>query len=817
MRRISLLALLCLSSTLAAADRPVAVVSLTGERRLDVYAINSDGNLIEQSQITVESAPGTSCFDAIGQNLYVGGSEPSSIGVFRFQNGALTHLQSVDVPTKPSFLKVTPSGQFLLAAYYATGQVTVHRIVGEGRLSDAPVQTLDVDPRAHCIVTDPSGRFAFVPHTTVSRISQFRFNETSGHLTPNTIASLQRDEGVSPRHLWFHPKGTYVFGSNEKGRSISVYAFDETTGLLTETQTLSSMTGEQGGKASTSHVEAHPGGKFVYIANRQHGTIAAYSFKSKKAQLSLLQHAKAPAVVRSFALSPDGKFLLAAGQTTNQLVCYRISDEGTLSESDSQPSGRTPWWVTFSPTAGRSATSSPTVDFSSLDRSLTLGQGTMAGEVSQQTALLQTRLTLGTELDRTGDLPGSPGVVKFEWSTTDQFSTSQSTSFQTAESGRDFIVRSQLTDLQPNSQYYYRAVFGSSENDLQNGPTCSFRTLPGKQSEREVRFIVGSCMNYIKFMHGRVGKASGPLTATDEDKRIGFPAFATMSKLQPAFFVGTGDIVYYDNPFRVARTKAQLRKCWHEQFRFSRLVDFFQRVPAYWSKDDHDFRFNDSDNLTKKLPLPTTGISMFREQLPIAAACDDAALSYRTFRVNEHLQIWLTEGRDFRSANESPDGPDKTMWGQKQRAWLKSTLATSDAKWKLMINPTPMVGPDDGYKKDNHANLLGFRREADDFFSWVNANKIENLFLVCGDRHWQYHSLHRSGVNEFACGALNDENSRIGVAPGDSVGTDPEGKVRQLFTSPEPSGGFLQIEAGQRLRMTHFTDDGQQLYQVSFP
>lgn len=817
MRRIPFLLLPFLLLNFAFADRPVAVVSLKGERRLDLYAIESDGKLVERSQTAMNSEPGPSCFDSIGQNLYVGGAAPSTVSVFRLQNNVLTHLQSVAVPDRPSFLRISPSGRFLLASYYSTGQITVHRIVGEGRISNEPIQTLNVDPRAHCIMPDPSGQFVFVPHTSVNRISQFRFDEVSGTLTPNKVKFLQRDEGVAPRHLWFHPKGTTVFGSNEKECSITVYAFDEQTGLLTETQNLSSLTDRFEGKATTSHVEVHPSGKFVYIANRQQGTIAAFAFKSNKKKLSLLEHVRAPLVVRSFGISPDGKFLVAAGQKTSRLVCYRISDDGTLTESDSQDSGKTPWWVSFSPTAGRDGSGSPQVDFGSLDRSLTLGQGAMAGEVSDSTAFLQTRLTLGNELDRTGDLPGSPGVVRFEWSLDEQFNHSQVTPFQTATPDRDFIVRSRLDRLEPNRTYHYRAAFGLSKDDLQLGPACSFRTLPGQNSGREVRFIVGSCMNYIKFMHGRVGKASGPVTATDEDKRLGFPAFATMARMQPEFFVGTGDIVYYDNPFRVAKTEAQLRKCWHEQFRFPRMAGFFQRVPTYWSKDDHDFRFNDSDNQTQKRPLPKTGISMFREQLPMVASGDEATPSYRTFRVNQHLQIWMTEGRDFRSPNQSPDGPDKTMWGTVQRDWLKSTLAASDATWKLMINPTPMVGPDDAYKKDNHANLEGFRREADEFFGWVHENKMDNLFLVCGDRHWQYHSVHPLGVNEFACGALNDENSRMGVAPGDKVGSDPEAMVRQLFTSPEPSGGFLQIEAGDELQMTHFTDDGRQLYQVSFP
>lgn len=797
----------------------VCVVSLSGDQRLDVLKVSGDGHLERHSTAEIDAKPAVSCFDLTGQHLYVATSEPNTISVFRAQVGQLRKLQTVTVPAKPSYLWVTPSGQHLLASYYSTGQVTVHRIVGEGRLSDAPTQTIYVDPRAHCVMSDPSGKFVFVPHTQASRISQFRFDERSGRLTENVPKTLQREIGVSPRHVWFHPDGQYAFGSNESGRSISLYAMDLAKGILEERQTIASMPADFKGKATTSRVQGHPSGKFVYIANRGHGSLAAFAFDQEPETLRLLQRVKTGPMMRGFGISPDGRFLVAAGLKTNRLQCFRVQDDGTLKLATSIESGNSPWWVSFSPTTRENPSDEAPEDELTIDRSMTLGQGTMAGEVTATSVLIQTRLTKGSRLDGDGDLPGASGLARFEWSTDGEFQTSQFTESVQAKAERDFIARSRLSDLQPGTRYYYRVIFGQAPSSHQEtGLTCSFRTLPGDTDEAESRFIVGSCMNYVKFMHGRAGNAGGPITATDEDKRLGFPAFETMRGRKPDFFVGTGDIVYYDNPYRVARTVAELRACWHEQFRFPRMIEFFQHVPCYWSKDDHDFRYNDSDNSSDRLPSSKTGISMFREQLPIAVAGDVESPDYRTHRVTKHLQIWLTEGRDHRSDNKSPDGPEKSMWGVTQRQWLKRTLTESDARWKVIVSPTPIVGPDDGYKSDNHANLKGFRREADDFFAWINDQKIhKNVVLVCGDRHWQYHSIHPSGVNEFACGALNDENSRMGVAPGEEYSSDPKGLVKQPFTSPEPSGGFLEITAGMSLLVKHFSDDGKQLYEATLP
>jgi len=448
-------------------------------------------------------------------------------------------------------------------------------------------------------------------------------------------------------------------------------------------------------------------------------------------------------------------------------------------------------------------------------RNLFLAQGCLAGEVTSNSVLLQTRLTKLPELDIDGDILGGLGVVCFEWCKNEDWKDAKRSKFLNAIPENDFIVRFQPNELGSNTHYFYRAIYGVDPQNTQNGPVCRFKTLPTLSDETPVHFVMGSCMNYNKFIFGKEGKASGPITATEEDKRLGFPAFASIASLKPDFFIGTGDIVYYDNIKNgPAETLPELRQCWHEQFRFPRLVSFFNQTPAYWSKDDHDFRFNDSDLRGDKLPLPQTGIELFREQMPLLQAGDNASPSYRTHRLNKHVQLWFSEGRDFRSPNKMKDGPEKSLWGNAQREWLQRTLKESDATWKILITPTPMVGPDDASKTDNHVNLGGFRHEADDFFEWLNANQIKNFFTFCGDRHWQYHSRHPSGVEEFACGALNDENSRDGVQPGSKKGTDPDSLIKQMYTYSEPTGGFLNVVAGAKLRIEFRDDTGKILYAV---
>jgi alkaline phosphatase/alkaline phosphatase D len=70
-----------------------------------------------------------------------------------------------------------------------------------------------------------------------------------------------------------------------------------------------------------------------------------------------------------------------------------------------------------------------------------------------------------------------------------------------------------------------------------------------------------------------------------------------------------------------------------------------------------------------------------------------------------------------------------------------------------------------------------------------------NFFVICGDRHWQYHSIDPTGVEEFSCGALVDANSRLGRQPGDPMSTDPDATIKQVYSQATPSGGFLLVES----------------------
>jgi alkaline phosphatase D len=232
----------------------------------------------------------------------------------------------------------------------------------------------------------------------------------------------------------------------------------------------------------------------------------------------------------------------------------------------------------------------------------------------------------------------------------------------------------------------------------------------------------------------------------------GYKIYPAMLKLDPSFFVHTGDILYYD---KLAKTLPLARWHWARMYSLPTNVEFHRQVASYFIKDDHDTWMNDCwpGRKTRFMGDFTfeQGLEVFPEQVPMGER------TWRTFRWGKDLQVWLVEGRDYRSPNTMPDGPDKTIWGKEQKKWFKRTVSESDATFRILISPTPLVGPDRKNKHDNHSNA-DFAHEGNELRQFISKQK--NMYVVCGDRHWQYISVDsKTGVREYSCGPASDKHA----------------------------------------------------------
>ena len=398
-----------------------------------------------------------------------------------------------------------------------------------------------------------------------------------------------------------------------------------------------------------------------------------------------------------------------------------------------------------------------------------------------------------------------------------------------------YLLRYVVSNLRKGKEYLAQLSPKGSTMPL---ATLQFKTLQGASGVKPARMVVSSCMHYERFygiekIQAGVGPKAAKLSYSDSAE--GFPALVHITALRPDIWVNNGDNVYYDHPVLVKNT-SEMRDKWHRQLSMPRFRKASMRIGTWWTKDDHDYRTDDSDTTDARTVFPTHAIgkAVFREQAPnnIHDQLNDKLASngvthsfsgkpYHTRRVNKHLQVWTLEGRDFRSPNAAPDNKDKSMWGKQQKEWLFKTIKESNATFKIIISPTPLVGPDDASKNDNHTNMGGFRTEGNEFFEFLKANNLDpsELIIVCGDRHWQYQHVHPSGFHEFSTGSMVTANSRVGRQPGDPNSTDPEAKIKSIFMQPVPTGAFLQIDCtplkGKKanLSLRFISEDNRLLHQ----
>ncbi|MGK7393692.1 MAG: alkaline phosphatase D family protein [Candidatus Cyclobacteriaceae bacterium M3_2C_046] len=385
-----------------------------------------------------------------------------------------------------------------------------------------------------------------------------------------------------------------------------------------------------------------------------------------------------------------------------------------------------------------------------------------------------------------GYVAGHKGLVKV---TLFHGTNNISSEWISAQPEQDYTVHIPFNDLNPGTFYQFIIEGKASANGPVNAIAGNFKTAPSPDSIAPVLLTTSTCQYFWSY----------------DDEQAGFKTYLSMSELNPDFYMQTGDYIYYDKPGPLAKNKAEARHKWHAMDSWPSLIRFYQHTPIYMTKDDHDLLSDDAHPGTEPYGALTyqEGLNIWRENAPLAGK------PYRTFRWGKDLQIWLMEGREYRTPNQEKDHPGRTIWGQEQKDWLEQTLSQSDATFKLLVSPTPIVGPDRDNKNDNYANET-YNLEGQWARDLLSGQK--GLFVVNGDRHWQYVSQDaQTGLIEFGSGPVSDAHAQ---------GWKPEDK-RPTHRYLRVKGGFLAIQVVREdkipvITFTHYNVDGRPMHQEKF-
>lgn len=313
-------------------------------------------NLICQQEIPAKSGPGPLAISPDEKFLYAGLRKSRQIAVFRkfslnstSKESAFVPLMKVDLDSDPCFLKIDPSGQWLLAAYYGAGQVTVHGISPDGDLTHNPVEKVTTGSKAHCIGTNSLNSIVWVPHVgQENAVHEFQFDNANGRLYPKGIKRAAENElvgPVGPRHCALHEPTRSIFFCNEHGSSITHYRFDD-AGLKKEVNTLSTLPSPYGSANTCAQIHGDPAGRFIYVSNRGHNSLAIFAIDPAKGELKSAGWQETEPMPRAFAITPDSRYLLSSGLDSGCMTIFRIcSNKGQLSFISRNFVGSHPMWV----------------------------------------------------------------------------------------------------------------------------------------------------------------------------------------------------------------------------------------------------------------------------------------------------------------------------------------------------------------------------------------------------------------------------------------------------------------------------------------
>ncbi len=236
----------------------------------------------------------------------------------------------------PCHVCVDASGRWLAVSNYGTGNVAVFPIGPDGWLGEmtssvqhsgsGPNADRQAGPHVHSTVFTPEGRFLIVADLGIDRVVIYAFDPDVGSLSPHDDVATK--PGAGPRHMAFHPDGRHLFVVNELDSTITAYRYDARAGALQPWQTVPALPeGAPAGMAADIHVSRS--GSRVYASNRGHDSVTVCAFDMTSGLSRTVIRSSGGQWPRGFCLMPSGRHLLAANRHSNEIVLLPLLAGGS--------------------------------------------------------------------------------------------------------------------------------------------------------------------------------------------------------------------------------------------------------------------------------------------------------------------------------------------------------------------------------------------------------------------------------------------------------------------------------------------------------
>ena len=225
----------------------------------------------------------------------------------------------------PCHVSVEPDGRRLHVANYGSGTVATYTLDEHGRFGAAASVRQhtgtgptgrQVGPHAHCVVPGPDRRSVYAVDLGADRVVQTIDGEV--------VDEFVLPAGSGPRHLAFHPTESVAYIVGELDSTVIAARVDVATGRLSDPVACSSLPAGFDGSSAGAEVGVHPNGRFLYVSNRGHDSIAVFTLARPDTPELAAHVPSGGRQPRHFAIHPEGQVLVVANQDSDTIVPFRL-------------------------------------------------------------------------------------------------------------------------------------------------------------------------------------------------------------------------------------------------------------------------------------------------------------------------------------------------------------------------------------------------------------------------------------------------------------------------------------------------------------
>jgi 6-phosphogluconolactonase (cycloisomerase 2 family) len=262
-------------------------------------------------------------------------------------SGSLTPVNSS--PTNgggPCYITIDSSGRNVHTANYGGGSISSFQVNSDGSLTRATSvisfkgsgadSVRQAGPHLHSVRYSPDGLFLFASDLGTDKLYRFTVNDSPFEGQPAILESSLKEfitpAGTGPRHFDFHPDGgRYLYLLGELSGEVIVY--DYHFGELVQKQVIPA---DSVGARGSADIHVSPDGRFLYASNRlQADGIAIFSINPDDGTLTKVGYQLTARHPRNFIITPNGRYLLAAGRDDNKIQVFAIDGEtGLLTDTN---------------------------------------------------------------------------------------------------------------------------------------------------------------------------------------------------------------------------------------------------------------------------------------------------------------------------------------------------------------------------------------------------------------------------------------------------------------------------------------------------